>query len=615
MFTDALLSPFTRGATTVDSQPTPTTSTSSNHDPLLAIMPKFVFSMPAQVIVDGINLSLVAVLSVQLLFTAQYHFPFSRKNYCLQLASVTMLMINVAVHLNSLLDRLHRQSHQWPYMFAYIGVQIPPQDGTWSVAQQALYLLMRAISIALVHLTHIQFLTLLFPSALEARLILWMLGPLALVASGMEFTALASENDYKTSDLGDSIRNICNSALFMLYTSALLIWGVFVNRRRAWRTDGGTAAFGGGAVGLAIITTTISFIEIAYDRLWWLPDLCWTLTIWQSWLGFWWWVGSGMGIGEVEDRVERQDRKVRKEEKLRRRQERENRHRQKALLSVGGAGAAVAAASGTLSEHSDAMLGGMRRLKDRLRGDPKDGQSVLSRRNRRRVQEGEAIEMDQLDGREEEIGLTSVAVEGEVARQGDEAHDTAASSSDTQPTTSGAATSTHGWMQSMSDYLSAHQPKFIERRIRRLRQAHVAAAEKAATEQSARREQVLNRNSTPQAPGLRTMINNRTPAIATPNLDNTNTDTIDSSLESMSSERHIAIPLSPREQLSSSESIGVQRTLSLAAQHDDDWVDDETEARAGSDQEDVDTPSRGTPSWSWRGGLQSLRMRDSTRYD
>lgn len=145
-----------------------------------------------------------------------------------------------------------------------------------------------------IQLTHIQFLTLLFPSALEARLIFWMLGPLALAASGMEFTSLSPYSDLKTSDLGDSIRNICNSTLTLLYTVALLIWGLAVNRQRAWRTDGGTASFGAGSVGLALINTAISFVEIAYDRLWWLPDVCWTLTIWQSWLGFWWWVGAGM---------------------------------------------------------------------------------------------------------------------------------------------------------------------------------------------------------------------------------------------------------------------------------------------------------------------------------
>lgn len=310
------------GVSRLDGQPTPTSS-SQPHDPLLAIMPDFAFSMPAQIVANGINIALVTVLAIHLLFTAQYHYPLSSRNYVLQAVSTFMLLISLSVQLDIVLKKLNHQSHTWPYMFAYIGVQTPPQDGSWSTVQEAFFLLMRACTTALAHvsvayfaswradeagnrahwllshsfvlqLTHIQFLTLLFPSALEARLILWMLGPLALAASGMEFTALSSSDDVKTSDLGDAIRNICNSTLTLLYTSALLIWGLLVNRRRAWRTDGGTAAFGGGSVGLAIINTAISFVEIAFDRVWWLPDMCWTLTIWQSWLGFWWWVGSGM---------------------------------------------------------------------------------------------------------------------------------------------------------------------------------------------------------------------------------------------------------------------------------------------------------------------------------
>lgn len=617
-------------------------------------MPEFVFSMPAQVVVDGINLSLVSVLGIQLLFTAQYHFPFSRKNYCLQLASVIMLMISVAVHLNSILDKLNKQSHQWPYMFAYIGIQMPPQDGSWSVARQALYLLMRAISIALVHLTHIQFLTLLYPSALEARLIFWMLGPLALVASGMEFTALAPDDDYKTSDLGDSIRNICNSALFMLYTSALIIWGTFINRRRAWRTDGGTAAFGGGSVGLAVVTMTISFIEIAYDRLWWLPDLCWTLTIWQSWLGFWWWVGAGMGIGEVEDRAERQERRLRRVEKMQRRREREERHRQKAQNGASGstASAVAAAASGALSENSDAILGGMRRLRNRLTVDNRDGQSILSRRSRggRNIQEDNgAIEMTSM-GEDEEVALTSIAIQdGPTAERGEDARTIAASSSDTQATTSGATTSTPGWMNTVSDFVTAHQPNFITRRMRRLRLAHVEAARKAATEQSARREQVLNRQSAPQAPGLRTMIiDNRTATnsgLALPN-----TDSMDSSVASpLDLGHHHSLPVLERDQSqerlnrssstttrnltrmpsnSTTSKQSIMNPLESAMPHEGEWVDEEAEAdrrarEAESEQEEIATShddlghdrSSNGPSWSWRGPLRSLRMRDKTTYE
>jgi hypothetical protein len=36
-------------------------------------------------------------------------------------------------------------------MFAYIGVQIPPQDGSWTTVQEAFFLLMRACTTALAH--------------------------------------------------------------------------------------------------------------------------------------------------------------------------------------------------------------------------------------------------------------------------------------------------------------------------------------------------------------------------------------------------------------------------------------------------------------------------------
>jgi hypothetical protein len=81
---------------------------------------------------------------------------------------------------------------------------------------------------------------------------------------------------------------------------ALVIWGFFVNRRRAWRTDGGTAAFGFGAMVLAAISTSGNFVAVAEDGIDWLQHLLFAAILWQTWLGWWWWVGSGMGIGEVE---------------------------------------------------------------------------------------------------------------------------------------------------------------------------------------------------------------------------------------------------------------------------------------------------------------------------
>jgi len=80
----------------------------------------------------------------------------------------------------------------------------------------------------------------------------------------------------------------------------LFIWGLYINRRRAWRTDGGTAAFGAGALVLAVGGTAVNFLEVKVDGLEWLNHLLWAIILWQSWVGWWWWVGAGMGIGEVE---------------------------------------------------------------------------------------------------------------------------------------------------------------------------------------------------------------------------------------------------------------------------------------------------------------------------
>lgn len=156
---------------------------------------------------------------------------------------------------------------------------------------------------ALMQANYIQFLMLIFPSKLERSLIFWMLGPMALVQAGMFFADFARFNDFKTIDLADALVNICDASLALLYTSGLLIWGGFVNWRRAWRTDGSTAAFGISVLVVAVCKTVVSFVHIAYDRAYWIRLLSATFTNWQCWLGFWWWVSAGMGIGEYEDRM------------------------------------------------------------------------------------------------------------------------------------------------------------------------------------------------------------------------------------------------------------------------------------------------------------------------
>lgn len=117
----------------------------------------------------------------------------------------------------------------------------------------------------------------------------------------------------KVVDMADVIRNTCNATLSLLFTTALFIWGFLVNRKQAWRTDGGTAAFGGGALTLALISTGLNFLYIpTHDQYVWLPGLMWAVVLWQSFLGWWWWVGGGMGVGEVEELLRREEKRERK---------------------------------------------------------------------------------------------------------------------------------------------------------------------------------------------------------------------------------------------------------------------------------------------------------------
>ncbi|WFD48965.1 hypothetical protein GLX27_003638 [Malassezia furfur] len=155
--------------------------------------------------------------------------------------------------------------------------------------------------------THIQFLTLLFPSKLEVWLILWLLVPLVVVQFVTFYFKLIPSTSI-AQPIGDVIQDICESTLSLLYSFALIAWSTLVNRRRAWRMDGAAALFGIAALVTAFGKTVTSYVHIRFERAYWILVISWALTIWQSWLGFWWWVSAGMGIGEVEDRLRRQQR-------------------------------------------------------------------------------------------------------------------------------------------------------------------------------------------------------------------------------------------------------------------------------------------------------------------
>ena len=159
----------------------------------------------------------------------------------------------------------------------------------------------------------------------------------------MQLLAISSTPNVQ--NIADVVRNVCNATLSLLFTIALFIWGLLVNRKQAWRTDGGTAVFGCAALSLAVVSTALNFLYIhKAEEFVWLPGLMWAVVLWQSFLGWWWWVGAGSGgtfgnSGEDEgDRVEEKIRKQQKRE-ARRKEAKEKRkankmRAQKVLMDV-----------------------------------------------------------------------------------------------------------------------------------------------------------------------------------------------------------------------------------------------------------------------------------------
>ena len=141
---------------------------------------------------------------------------------------------------------------------------------------------------------------------------------------------LINYDDYITVN-AIAVRNVCNATLSLLFTSSLFIWGLLVNRKQAWRTDGGTAIFGGAALSLALVSTALNFLYVHKENEFvWLPGLMWAVVLWQSFLGWWWWVGAGSGSGfatEDENRAEKFRREAKRAS--RRKEAREKREEKK----------------------------------------------------------------------------------------------------------------------------------------------------------------------------------------------------------------------------------------------------------------------------------------------
>jgi hypothetical protein len=113
---------------------------------------------------------------------------------------------------------------------------------------------------------------------------------------------LPIRNDHNVISIASAVRNVCNATLSLIFTAFLFVWGLLVNKHQAWRTDGGTAAFGVSALSLALVSTALTFLYVPHEEEFlWLPGLIWAVVLWQSFLGWWWWVGAGSGIGEGLD--------------------------------------------------------------------------------------------------------------------------------------------------------------------------------------------------------------------------------------------------------------------------------------------------------------------------
>lgn len=127
-------------------------------DPILQYRPPFVQSLPVQILLTGVVLTLVVVLLLHLLFTAQYHWPLARVNYVLQLTGVITLLTSIIATIYVVFSSTINESQHWPYMLSYLAVNMPnhPNATTnstdptvlyahrWSLAESATWTVMNA---------------------------------------------------------------------------------------------------------------------------------------------------------------------------------------------------------------------------------------------------------------------------------------------------------------------------------------------------------------------------------------------------------------------------------------------------------------------------------------
>lgn len=130
-------------------------SSAYDADPILRYRPQFARSLPIQILVTGMVLTLVSVLLIHLIFTANYHWRLAQANCVLQISAATILFTQLVASLKLVLDSAIQESREWPFMLTYVSVDLPPleasaeEDG-WETSNLVLWLLMNATTSALI---------------------------------------------------------------------------------------------------------------------------------------------------------------------------------------------------------------------------------------------------------------------------------------------------------------------------------------------------------------------------------------------------------------------------------------------------------------------------------
>lgn len=128
-------------------------------NPYLDYRPIFARSLPVQILLTGITLTLVTVLLIQLIFSAPSHLRIARTNFVLQVSAALSLLAWEIASLVLILNEAAKQSQRWPFMLDYIALDFPPLNdprmhGRWSTAGLASWLFMNAVVSALTQVCH-----------------------------------------------------------------------------------------------------------------------------------------------------------------------------------------------------------------------------------------------------------------------------------------------------------------------------------------------------------------------------------------------------------------------------------------------------------------------------